>query len=162
MVNPLMETKSLKRAEKTTELLANFVDGFADGWHMALKESFKMELDIKFTERRKDKISHYEWVQGPYYCFSEGQLIYDDRNAYTNWQNALKTVNLACQIVSAQKNIPIKIDNEETGKPEFRVLEGSVKFLLFKPENERTRLVPYVGYNLSQNEFVNFLKTGKL
>lgn len=157
-----MKGKPTKRAERTTDLIANFVEGFADGWHMALRESYKMELDIKFIERSKNKISYFEWTQGPYYCFSEGQLIYDSKDAYTCWQDALNKINLACQIVAAKPNIPIKVDNEVTGKPEFRVLEGYVQFVLFKPDQGRTRLVPYVGYNLSQRDFVNFLKTGQL
>jgi len=162
MDNNQMETTVLKKAERSTNLIANFVKGFAVGWHMALKESFKMELDIKFTERRKDKISYYEWTQGPYYCFSDGQVIYDSEDAYTCWQDALKKVNLACQIVSAKPNIPLKHDNEVTGKPEYRVLEGYVDFVLFKPDEGRTKLVPFVCYNISQNDFVVFLKTGKL
>jgi hypothetical protein len=129
---------------------------------MAVKDSFKMELDIKLTERKKNKQSYYEWTQGPYYCFSEGQLIYDVKEAYANWHDALKKINIACQIVAAKENIPIKIDNELTGKAEFRVMEGYVQFLLLKPNEVRTKLVPYVGYSLSQNDFVGFLKTGKL
>lgn len=148
--------------KRTADLNASFIEGFADCWYMALKESFKMELDIKLTERKKNKISYYEWTQGPYYCFSEGQLIYDVRDAYTCWQASLKKVNLACQIVAAKPNIPIKIDNEVTGKPESRVLEGYVQFILFKPNEERTKLIPYVGYDFSQDDFVNFLKTGQL
>lgn len=159
MNNKQTELASTKRSP---DLNANFIEGFADGWHMALKDSFKMELDIKLTERKKNKISYFEWTQGPYYCFSEGQLIYDTREAYTCWQDALKYVNLACQVVAAKPNIPIKIDNEVTGKSGVKVLEGYVKFLLFKPDEERTKLVPYVGYHLSQNDFVNFLKTGEL
>lgn len=162
MDNDQMETKVLKKAERSSVLIANFVEGFADGWHMALKESFKMELDIKFTERKKNKISYYEWTQGPYYCFSEGQLIYDSKEAYICWQEALKKVNLACQVVAAKPNIPIKIDNEAAGKSEYRVLDGYVQFVLFKPDEGRTKLVPFVCYNLSQNDFVVFLKTGKL
>jgi len=154
-----METTSTKRS---TTLIANFIDGFASGWVMALKDSFKMELDIKLTERKKNKISYLEWTQGPYYCFSEGQLIYDAPEAYTCWQNALNKVNTACQIVEAMPNTPIKIDNERNGKSEYRVLEGYVKFLLFKPDEGRTKLLPYVGYNLSQNDFVHFLKTGNI
>lgn len=150
------------KTKRSTNLNAKFQNGFVDDWYMALTESFKMELDIKLTERKKDKLSYYEWTQGPYYCFSEGQLIYDTKEAYTCWQDALKKINLACQIVSAKPNIPIKIDNNVTGKSEVRILEGYVKFLLFKPDNDRTKLVPYVGYHLSQNDFVNFLKTGKL
>lgn len=153
---------SAKRPKRSTDLIATFVEGFADGWHMALKDSFKMELDIEFTERKKHTNTYYEWTQGPYYCFSEGQLIYDTREAYSCWQDALKYVNLACQIVAAKPNIPIKIDNEATGKSEVRVLEGYVKFLLFKPDEERTKLIPYIGHHVSQNDFVTFLKTGKL
>lgn len=142
--------------KRSASLNASFIEGFADGWHMALKESFKMELDIKLTGTNRI------WTQGPYYCFSEGQLIYDAREAYTCWQDALKKVTLACQIVAAKPNIPIRIDNEVTGKPEFRVLEGYVQFILFKPDEGRTKLIPIVGYNLSQDDFVNFLKTGQL
>jgi hypothetical protein len=159
MENKPLDMESTKRS---TMLQADFVDGFADGWYMAVKESFKMELDLKLTERKKNKIVYYEWTQGPYYCFSEGQLIYDVRDAYTCWQDALKKVNLACQIVAAKPNIPIKIENEVTGKAEFKVLEGYVLCVLSRPDDGRTKLVPYVGYKLSQNDFVNFLKTGKL
>lgn len=148
--------------KRSAELNASFIDEFADGWYMALKDSFKMELDIKLTERKKNKIAYYEWTQGPYYCFSDGQVIYDATEAYTCWQDALKKVNLACQIVAAKPNIPLKYDNEVTGKPEYRVLEGYVEFVLFKPDEGRTKLVPFVCYNLSQNDFVVFLKTGKL
>src|SRR5690349_8992526 len=112
MDKSLTENVSTRRS---TDLIANFTDGFADGWHMALKESFKMELDIKLTLRKKNKISYIEWTQGPYYCFSEGQLIYDTREAYTCWKDALKNVNVACQVFAAKPNIPIKIDNEITG-----------------------------------------------
>lgn len=159
-----MENKKtgLPSTKRSADLNVCFIDGFADGWYMALKDSFKMELDIKLTERKKNKISYYEWTQGPYYCFSEGQLIYDVREAYACWQDALRKVNLACQIVAAKPNIPIKIDNEIKGKSEFSVLDGTVQFLLYKPDEKRTKLVPWIGYNLSQNDFVSFLKTGRL
>jgi hypothetical protein len=158
----LMGTKSLKRAKRTTDLIANFVEGYADGWHLALKESFKMELDIKLTERKKNKIAYYEWIQGPYFCFSEGQIFYDVKEAYSCWQDALKKVNLACQIVASKPNIPLKILNEISEKTEFWVIEGNVQFVLFRPDEGRTKLIPFVGYNLTQNDFVDFLKNGKL
>ena len=159
-----MESKKTEivSTKRSADLNVSFIDGYADGWYMALKDSFKVELDIKLTERKKDKLSYYEWTQGPYYCFSEGQLIYDSREAYTCWEDALKKVNLACQIVTAKPNIPIKIDNYDSGKPGNKVLDGYVQFLLFKPDDERTKFVPFIGYQLSQNKFVNFLRTGQL
>lgn len=159
MDNNSTEIVSTKRS---TVLIANFVNGFADGWHMTLKDSFKNELDIRLTERKKNKTSYLEWTQGPYYCFSEGQLIYDVPEAYSGWNDALNKVSTACQIVEAKPNTPIKIDNTQNGKSEYRVLDGYVKFLLFKPDEGRTKLVPYVGYTLSQNDFVRFLKTGTI
>jgi len=159
MANKQTEHVSTKRS---ADLNSRFIDGFADGWYMALKESFKIELDIKLTERKKNKASYFEWTQGPYYCFSEGQLIYDTKEAYTCWQDALKKVTLACQIIEAKSNIPKKINNDITGKSEFTILEGYVRFLLLKPDEDRTKLIPYIGYNISQNEFVCFLKTGKI
>jgi hypothetical protein len=159
-----MENNQRKPAspKRTTDLQATFVDGFAAGWYMALPESFRTELDIKLTERKKSKNSSYEWTEGPYYSFSEGQVIYDTKDAYTGWQHALQKVDLACQIVAAKPNIPIKMTDAASGKGEFRVLAGYVKFHLFRPDEERTRLVPYIGCHLSQDEFVIFLKTGKL
>jgi hypothetical protein len=159
-----MESKKTEIAatKRSANLIASFTDGFVDGWYFALKESYKIELDIKLTERRKNRLAYYEWTQGPYYCFSEGQIIYDSKEAYTRWEDALKEINLACQIIMAKPNIPIKIENDLTGKPEYRVLDGFVCFLLSKPDDGRTKLVPYVGYKLSQNKFVNFLKFGEL
>lgn len=50
MENKQTEITSTKRS---VDLNARFIDGFADGWYMALTDSFKMELDIKLTERKK-------------------------------------------------------------------------------------------------------------
>lgn len=157
-----MEIPQIKRVKRSTELIANFVEGYATNWSFAMKECFKMELNIEFTARKKDKATYYEWTQGPYYCFSEGQVFYDVKEGYTCWQEALKKVNQACQIIAAKPNTPLKFDNEITGKTEFRVLEGYVQFSLFKPDEARTKLVSYAEHTLSQNDFVTFLKTGKI
>jgi hypothetical protein len=142
MDNKQLKFSPIKRVERSPELIANFVEGFADGWYIALKESFKKELDIKLTGINRI------WTQGPYFCFSEGQVFYDSREGYNCWREALKKVNVACQIIAAT--------------PNTRVIEGSVQIVMFKPDEERTTLFPYVGYNLSQDNFVDFLKTGKL
>lgn len=156
MVNNPMITTDVKKIRRSIDLVANFVDGFADGWYMAVKDSFKMELDIKLTWINKI------WTQGPYYCFSEGQIFYDVREGYCGWQDALKKINLACQIVAATPKIPLKVNNDFSEKTEPMTFPGNVQFVLFRPDEERTKLIPYVGYNLSQDDFVNFLKTGKL
>lgn len=39
---------------------ANFVNGYADGWYMAVKECFRNELDIKYIERTKTYSDFFE------------------------------------------------------------------------------------------------------
>lgn len=136
-----------------TNLIANFVKGYADGWFMAVKECYRNELDIKLTERKKNKQSYFEWTQGPYLSFAEGHLFYDTPKAYGKWGQALKAIKITCQITSTTPTILDKNKN---------LREGTVTFTLYKPDEEHTSLITIKEYKLSQKEFVNFLKTGVL
>jgi hypothetical protein len=147
---------------RSTELIATFEDGFAIGWHMAVRECFKEELDIKLTDRIKQNISYTEWTQGSYFCFSEGQILYDSKQGYSNWHDAMANINIACQIVEAKPNMPEKFVNEITGKNNFRLSEGYVKFVLFKPNADRNKLTDVAEYHMTQNQFVRFLRFGDL
>jgi hypothetical protein len=136
-----------------TNLIASFVKGYADGWFMAVKECYRSELDIKFTERKKNKQSYWEWTQGPYLSFAEGHLFYDTPKAYEKWEQALKAIKIACQVTSATPTILGKNKN---------LVDGTVTFTLYNPDKEHTSLIAVKEYELSQKEFVNFLKTGVL
>jgi hypothetical protein len=136
-----------------TNLIANFVNGYADGWFMAVKECYRNQLDIKLTERKKDKQSYLEWTQGPYYSFAEGHLFYDTPKAYKKWGQALKAIKIACKITSATPTILDKNKN---------LVEGVVNFTIYKPDKECESLIAARDYKVSQGEFVNFLKTGRL
>jgi hypothetical protein len=133
--------------KRSTDLIAIFEDGFAVNWFMAVRECFKDKLDIKLTERKKDKISYLQWTQGPYFSFSEGHTFYDTKLAYSNWVLAVSNTKIAYQVMEAKRNEPSMPD-------------GYVKFVVFKPNVNRDRLIPFVGYKVTQNEFVNLLKYG--
>lgn len=154
-----MKTTSVKR---TPHLIADFENGFARGWYMAVKESFKNELDIKYLSRQSKKTTYYEWSQGPYYCFSQGQTFYDSKLAYSDWKTAINNITIACQILEAKPNTPIKIYNESVDKNIIEVKLGYVRFVILKTNEERNKLTEFACYERSQNEFVNFLQTGKL
>jgi hypothetical protein len=150
-----MRTKSVKR---TPHLIADFENGFAKGWYMAVKESFKNELDIKYLSRKDS----FEWTQGPYYCFSQGQTFYDTKLAYSDWESAISNTTKACQILEAKPNLPIKLYNESINKYVIDVKEGYVRFVILKINEARSKLTEFACYEMSQNEFVTFLKTGEL
>jgi hypothetical protein len=143
----------MEPGRRHTNLIANFINGYADGWFMAVKECYRNELDIKLTERKKNKQSYFEWTQGPYLSFAEGHLFYDTPKSYRKWGQALKAIKIACQITSATPTI--------LGKNKILV-EGTVTFTIYKPDKEFTSLIAGKEYKLSQREFVNFLKTGEL
>jgi hypothetical protein len=136
-----------------TNLIADFVDGYADGWHMAVKECYRNELDIKYTDRKKNKQSFFEWTQGPYFSFGEGHLFYDTPKGYEKWEKALKAIKTCCKIDSATPTVLNK---------NKKLVEGIVAFTIYKPDEEHKFLKAVKDYELSQTEFVNFLKTGLL
>jgi hypothetical protein len=139
--------------KRETRLIADFVNGYAHGWFMAVKECYRNELDIKYSERKKDKHSFFEWTQGPYFSFAEGDLFYDSPKAYKKWGQALKAIKIACKISSATPTILNKNKN---------LVEGVVNFTIYKPDKECESLIAVQDYKVSQREFVNFLKTGRL
>lgn len=140
--------------KRHSQLVAHFVNGYAKGWDMAVKECYRNELDIKYTERKKNKQSFWEWTQGPYFSFAEGHLFYDTPKAYGGrWEQAIKVIKIACQITSATPTI---LDRNT------KLIEGIVNFTIYKPDEKLTFLKAVKNYKLSQKEFVNFLKTGVL
>jgi hypothetical protein len=143
----------METGKRTTHLIADFVDGYAEGWFMAVKDCYRNQLDIKFTERKKNKKSSFEWTQGPYFSFAEGHLFYDTPKAYKKWEQALKVIKKACEITSATPTI---LDRNKN------LVEGTVTFTLYKPDKKSNSLIAVKEYKLSQKEFVNFLKTGEL
>jgi hypothetical protein len=143
----------METGKRTTHLIADFVDGYAEGWFMAVKDCYRNQLDIKFTERKKNKKSSFEWTQGPYFSFAEGHLFYDTPKAYKKWEQALEVIKKACKINSATPTI---LDRNKT------LAEGTVTFTLYKPDKKSNSLIAVKEYNLSQKGFVNFLKTGVL
>jgi hypothetical protein len=136
-----------------TNLIANFVNGYADGWFMAVKECYRNQLDIKLTERKKNKQTYLEWTQGPYFSFAEGHLFYDTPKAYKKWEQALKVIKKACKITSATPTI---LDRNKN------LVEGTVNFTMYKPDKQNMSLIAVRDYKVSQGGFVDFLKTGQL
>ena len=143
----------METGKRHTNLIANFVDGYAASWFMAVKECYRNELDIKYTGRKKHKQSFFEWTQGPYFSFAEGHMFYDTPKAYKKWGKAIKVIKIACKIVVAT---PTMLDKNK------KLVEGMVVFTIYKPDAKLTFLKAVKDCKLSQTEFVNFLKTGLL
>jgi hypothetical protein len=143
----------MEKGKRDTELVANFVDGYAEGWVMAVRECYRNQLDIKYTERKKNNQSVYEWTQGPYFSFGEGHVFYDHPNGYLEWHLALKFINVACKVNSGAPT---------TRGKNGKIIDGIVDLIIYEPDKNSKSLIPVRTCRLFQKDFVNFLKTGKI
>jgi hypothetical protein len=142
-----------RRSVRTTEIDPQFDEnGYAKDWHFAVPEAFKDCLDIRLTERVENKRSVLRETQGPFYCFSEGYRIYDTPRAYEVWSEALKHIKRYCVIISA---IPNHINDK-------RFVNGQVQFQLYRPNDAKDGVELIDTFRLSQNDFVEFLRTGEI
>lgn len=141
------------RVTRTLELIADFTDGYAKGWYFAVGEWFKDQLDIKYTNRMEKKKRVMRWTQGKYYCFDAGQVLYDAPTRGLQWCDAVKCFRIACSVVRATPN---------TINEEKQFIHGQVQFDLHQSRSDGVGLELIGHFQLSQNEFVNFLRTGML
>ncbi|MDY6903716.1 MAG: hypothetical protein SWH61_03430 [Thermodesulfobacteriota bacterium] len=139
------------KAQRSLKLIANFEHGFARGWAFAVGDFFRDQLDIKLTERKKGGISEFIYTQGPYYCFSEGHIIYDTPLAYQKWDEALKYIDKYCKVL---RGVPNKIDENK------KFINGQVHFQLLRVDKKTQKSEIIDSYHVTQNVFVEFLKNG--
>lgn len=172
-----------RRDDRGYALLANFVDGFALGWKMAIPESFREALDIKLTPRMLAGKKHMLWTQGRLYDFHEGDLFHDTQHAYAKWGKALKHLTLSVQVEHASPSGYVTYETYRTkddeievihqkgkGKPSEetvdgltikrqRIDHGLVRFRVYRPNKEMTETEAGELIECTQDDFVAFLQT---
>lgn len=144
------------KSKRSLKLIADFVDGYASGWAMAVGEEYRLELDIRMTPRMEEvngiQIQVLRWTQGRLYNFREGHVIYDTPKGYLVWREALKHIRCRCLVV---RSTPSNLSEDKES-----VIPGEVLFTLSKPNADCTTLVEEGLYRLNQNDFVEFLRYG--
>ncbi len=173
-----------RRDDRGNALIANFVNGFALGWKMAVPEAFKEALDIKFTPRTFKKKKELLWTQGRLYNFHEGDAIHDTIQAYENWDESLKHLQISIQVQFASSSGYVTYETIEVKKEEIeisstkgkskpieeiidefivrkqRIDHGLVRFTVFRPNEEKNAVKECETLECSQDDFVAFLQTG--
>lgn len=172
------------RDDRGYALIANFADGFALGWKMAVPEAFKEALDIKLTPRMFAKKKEMLWTQGRLYSFHEGDTIHDSKQAYDEWGKLLEYLKLSVQVQSASSSSyvnyeVIEVQDKELeivrqkgkSKPKEEVVDGLVIkrqridhgfvcFKVYRPNKDRTAVEEFRTLECTQDDFVAFLQTG--
>ncbi len=96
--------------ERMDELLADFAQGFAKGWRMAVGTCFRDALDVRLTDKIVEgtKTKTREWTQGGTFSFSGGDTLYDTSRAYERWETALQSIGTAYQVLGGTPSRPEK------------------------------------------------------
>lgn len=155
-----------KIGSRSTGLIATFKDGYAYNWFMAVRECFRLQLDIKYTPRIENRMNGAEkrevkrWTQGPRIAFDKGHIFYDTRLGYEVWDEAIKHIKLACIIVDGRPNDIKKKKAVSTKKYLNELVEGFVIVEFLVPDVPNAKLIKKNEKKMSQNEFVEFLKYG--
>lgn len=183
MMNEAKKTLKLdgQADDRSLVHIVRFVDGYSVGWKFCLREELREMLDIRSAERVGFSASERVFFQGKQYCFAAGHLIYDCREAYERkWEDALKVVRYAVQVVSAipaglvktkEYRTPEAVAFSEDGRlaSEPALIEftrrkmgyGELEVSLLK-NNLGLGLREIGRFKTDQEKFVSFLQSGVL
>ena len=119
---------------------------------MCVPQFFNDALDIKQTERVKNKKKTLVWTQGSSFSFKIGDTLYDTPNAYRVWSEALKSINLCIQVKTTSSAGSTEGDSGR--------FPGSVTFTILTPNKDRSKIVERGEHIMTQDDFVRFLISG--
>ena len=169
-----------RRVERTEQLIAKFVDGYASGWEFIVKEAFKDSLDIKKTSKMINKKKFEVWTQGVLYNFEIGDSFSNSMVATENWSEFLQGENpVTVQVqfggssgyetkkTTSIITTPLKIKvNSKTETIESLSIQeqffkkGNLQIKILKPNIEKTKLEDVESIHISVVDFVSLLQNG--
>ena len=152
-----------RKVERTEQLIAKFVDGYASGWEFAVKEVFKESLDIRKTTKTINKKEFKILTQGNLYNFQLGDTFSNHKLAYEGgekWLEFLQGKNpITIQVQfggscgyktkSLKSTITSPIEIKNNSKTEMiknlKITEqvfdkGYLRISIYKPNEEKNRI----------------------
>ncbi len=154
ILEKLIKQETKKGFKRSTELLADFSSGYAEGWYFCVPIFFYEALDIRFTYQKKMKL----WTQGSAFNFSTGDMIWN--HAYPYCENFVSEVNKPKIGVQVQSSAPCLPQTKERLRN-----SGKVNFTIFTKRNDPdSKFIWKIAshYSLSQDGFIEFLIKGNL
>ncbi len=137
---------------RTTDLLKAPDADSPNQWHMCVPSCFNAALDIRYSERKKNKKPYWVWTQGADFSFAAGDIIYDTPDGYKVWSEALKSIKRCVQISEAKP---------AGGAEEGDRYSGLVKAKVFRPNEKRSALCLEQELQMTQYDFVSYLIFGR-
>ncbi len=174
-----------RKVERTEQLIAKFVDGYASGWEFAVKKVFKESLDIRETTKTINKKEFKILTQGNLYNFQLGDTFSNHKLAYGDgdkWLEFLQDKNpITIQVQfggssgfktkSLKSTITTPLEIKNNSKTEIikslKIMEqvfdkGNLRISIYKPNEEKNRLVEDKIIEINIVDFISLLQNGTL
>jgi hypothetical protein len=129
----------VETTERHSNLVANFVNGYAADWYMAVKECYRNELDIKYIERKKGHSDFFEYefesqekdiqklckaIKGEGYKLG----IIDTSENNVDWLNSiLQLTYLYEEVITKKRDIDIRKEKKEVQKLREQTGESRIR-----------------------------------
>ena len=160
-------------------VVAVFVEGYVLGWRMAVSESFREALDIRFTPRIAGDVKEMIWTQGQCFSFREGDTLHSAIGAPRKLTVQVQRASDACFVEressTSDQTLQLRTIDLTKGKAKVRgeefagiqILEkryspGSVTLAIYEPDSDGGHLRERQRATTTQVDFVSFLQTGFL
>ena len=160
-------------------VVAVFVEGYVLGWRMAVSESFREALDIRFTPRIAGDVKEMIWTQGQCFSFREGDTLHSAIGAPRKLTVQVQRASDACFVEressTSDQTLQLRTVDLTKGKAKVRgeefagiqILEkryspGSVTLAIYEPDSDGGHLRERQRATTTQVDFVSFLQTGFL
>ena len=152
ILEKLIKQETKKGFKRSTELLADFSNGYAEGWYFCVPIFFYDALDIQFTYQKKMKL----WTQGSAFNFSTGDMIWNHAYPYCeNFVSDFIKPKIGVQVQSSTPCLP---------QTKHRLRNsGKVNFTIFSERNDPdSKFIWKIAghHSLSQDDFIEFLIKG--
>lgn len=181
----IAERKIVSYQTRRSELLlARFVSGYAAGWSFAVPEAFAEALDIRWTVRMTNKVAEQVRTQGNVFSFKQGDVLHNHHSAYEAFGEFVKGPNpVTLKVVDSVESgweeassmealhdpVSFRVTSRGVARDEqFSSLSiahiayrpGRVRFMEYRPCNDKKVLVERREHELSQEAFVLLLQGG--
>jgi hypothetical protein len=152
---------SKPRSHRITEFLRNPSAKETPDWYMCIPDYFNMALDIKITDRTINKITIPTLTQGSNFNFCQGDVIYEKPKSYLVWSEEIKRIRFSIQIDYAVSASSATTKTDEKGnKIIIPRKPGNIHFSIYRPNIDKTRILKFSEYQLTQDDFLRFLIAG--
>lgn len=136
------EIMQLSKKKKNNPVIKFLESGYSEDWYFKVHRAFEKSMGITMGKEKK--------IQSPVISFQKGDTFHNSLLAYSDWLSYLKDNPITLQVEFSSSS----------GREENNFNFGYVRFEVYKPNNDKTKLEKQSVEECNIFEFLTILKKG--